>query len=1219
MSKKITTEELQQAFDLAYILHPRADVALRVTIDACDFLAAIESTQSRRRRSLNHYKAAIPSEQRLQQAVYVVSYVRELDQESSRPLMMPKYTPTRDDLIVRYVKHIIWKNSLLHCRNLAVGIGCLLYAYQPSEIAELLGFYEDNNLRKIKGRIAKYLRERFSNAGIVRPNGRSIRTMPASDSDRLLVQQALEAFTPWQSSHLPPATPERLILETLFDENNPLSEWKRKHALIDPKCAGLAHLVNEYNDFFASISIRRKLADPLEMLVLPDFGGNPSPPLERFKRRLLSENEKMLLKERHKPSGPWAHDPNTLCLFLSWLGLTEDWDEDLLAIDAARFVPDSYSGREGARLCRRGDLVKERANRELEFIGRVDEQVKVRGYRIQLGEIEAALMGHGGVREAVVVAREETDGEKRVAGYVEAAAEGDQQTTMSPASLLEYLAERVLRTDLGDPTFTELLQRVREMSLATHPRQDLPFEKEELLPERDISHTPLFQVMFALQNAPQSEVELEELWLRYEVAEKNIAQFDLVAMKEAQGTLRCAFNYNTDLFEVATIKRMMGYFKNLLEAVVAEPERCVSELRLSTASELQSPLHEWNDTECEFPRESCINELFEQQVERTPEAVALTFGDDQLTYAELNARANQLAHYLRLQGVGLESLVGIAVERSVEMLVGMLGILKAGGVYVPLDPAYPMERLTFMNKDAGLSVLLTQKHLLDALSTQRVENFTVKLKVIYLDSDGSKVAEESEENLANNATPDNLAYVIYTSGSTGIPKGVAVPHRAVVRVVCNTNYVELSSSATVAQAYNVSVDAFTFELWGALLHGQLVSICKELALSPDEFSGEIVRRGIKTMLLTTPLFNQMARGAPEAFQSLRYLSFGGEAVDLQWVRRVLGELVHVYTPTKNMTFSTYQLVERVAADAVTVPTGAPIANTQAYVLDQRLEPVPIGVAGELYIGGAGLARGYLRRPELTAEKFIPHPYSVGPGARLYRMGDQVRWLADGGIKFHGRIDRQVKTRGFHIELGEVEAALEQYRPIAKSVVVSRKARSGDHILVAYVVPEEEVELTSTEIYAFMHERLLDYMVPSAIVMIPELPLTANATTDRRALPEPELGSRDMQETEVLDRRGAFPGDSWPGAPPAVTVSARAIASGTFLAQQPETLHSSQMQYHWTPFLSYGVNRGRYNCRPQQKKNQRRVDRSNENLVQLLEQAQPLSWYNRTPPASAIHA
>jgi len=671
----------------------------------------------------------------------------------------------------------------------------------------------------------------------------------------------------------------------------------------------------------------------------------------------------------------------------------------------------------------------------------------------------------------------------------------------------------VLRTDLGgNPTFVALLERVRDVSLTAYQYQDVPFEKlvEELRPERDVSRTPLFQVMFSVQKGGQEELAVEQLAFTSLPATTATAKFDLTLVLEESGEgLRGGLNYNTDLFAPGTIERMIGQYQRLLSAVIANPELHLSELPLLTEAEKQQQLVDWNDTQAEYPQQ-CIQELFEAQVAQSAEAVALVFGEEEITYSELNQRANQLAHYLRQHGVGPEVPVGISLDRSVDLVVGLLAIIKAGGAYVPLDPEYPLERLAFMIEDAGLTILLTRELFSTALPPSAAA-------VVCVDRDAGVIAEQSCENPLLLSHPDDLAYVIYTSGSTGIPKGVSVPHRAVVRLVWNTNYIELTSTARIAQASNASFDALTFELWGALLHGgQLVGVSRDLVLSPEDFSDEIAQRGINTMFLTTALFNQMAHNAPQAFRSLRYLLFGGEAVDPQSVRRVLEQgapqqLRHVYGPTENTTFSTYQVVEQVAADAVTVPIGAPIANTTAYVLDQRLEPAPIGVAGELYLGGAGLAREYLRRPELTAEKFVPHPYSAEGGARLYRTGDQVRWLADGTLEFLGRLDQQVKLRGFRVELGEIESVLNEHEALQESVVLARVDGPGERRLVAYVVAEVGAGINAGELRRYARGRLPEYMVPSAFVLLDRLPLTTNGKVDRRALPAPEESRLDPGE------------------------------------------------------------------------------------------------------------
>ena len=466
--------------------------------------------------------------------------------------------------------------------------------------------------------------------------------------------------------------------------------------------------------------------------------------------------------------------------------------------------------------------------------------------------------------------------------------------------------------------------------------------------------------------------------------------------------------------------------ETLLEGIVPTRSSGSANCPYSPNGEKHQLLVEWNDTKRDYPKEKCIHELFEAQVEKTPDAIALVFEDQQLTYRELNNRANQLAHYLHSKlGVGPEVLVGICVERSIEMIVGLLGILKAGSAYVPLDPSLsqraaglhaPRQRRAGINHPAGVRRCIHRLHCQNYISGHRL---------------GKGQARRARATLIAVATSsDSLAYVIYTSGSTGQPKGVAVSHRAVNRLVMNTDYVQVAPSEVIAQASNVSFDAATFEIWGALLNGaRLVLIAKDTLLSPQCLSTAIDRHGITTLFLTTALFNQMVEQIPAALGKLRYLLFGGEAVDPERVKELLrngppSRLLHVYGPTETTTFATWHWVKAVAADATTVPIGRPIANTEIYILDADLNPVPIGVSGELYIGGAGVARGYLNRPELTAENFIKQSIQLTIlEARLYKTGDRARYLPDGHIEFLGRIDNQVKIRGYRIELGEIEAAL----------------------------------------------------------------------------------------------------------------------------------------------------------------------------------------------------
>ncbi|HYO52454.1 amino acid adenylation domain-containing protein, partial [Archangium sp.] len=521
-------------------------------------------------------------------------------------------------------------------------------------------------------------------------------------------------------------------------------------------------------------------------------------------------------------------------------------------------------------------------------------------------------------------------------------------------------------------------------------------------------------------------------------------------------------------------------------------------------------LVEWNDTRTEYPRERCVHQMFEAQVERTPDAVAVDYEGVQLTYRELNRRANQLAHLLRARGVVAGTMVGLSMERSLELVVGMVGILKAGGAYVPLDPTYPAERLVFMLEDVRAPVVVTQRRLVEALPQSDAQ-------VVCVDADWAVLEGQPESNPGVQVPGDALIYVIYTSGSTGRPKGVCIPHKAVLRLVINTNFIQLTATDRMGQMSNTSFDAATFEVWGALLHGaRLVGVSREVALSPAALAEQIRTQEMSVMFVTTALFNQLASEAPETFGSMRQLHFGGEAVDPKSVRRVLekggpGKLMNAYGPTEVTTFATWHQVEAVPEGATTVPIGRPLANTTAYVLDMHQQLVPPGVPGELYLGGDGLAWGYLNRPELTAEKFVPNPFAQEPGERLYRTGDLVRCLLDGSIEFVGRVDTQVKIRGFRIELGEVEAALLQHPEVSTATVIVREDVPGSKRLVGYVVPKPGQDADVTVLRAYLKERLPDYMVPSAFVSLAALPLTPNGKVDRRALPAPDLGAKETEE------------------------------------------------------------------------------------------------------------
>ncbi|MFN6500838.1 MAG: non-ribosomal peptide synthetase [Nostoc sp. DedQUE01] len=696
-----------------------------------------------------------------------------------------------------------------------------------------------------------------------------------------------------------------------------------------------------------------------------------------------------------------------------------------------------------------------------------------------------------------------------------------------------FVNSLVLRSNLsGNPTFRELLDRVREVTLEAYNQQDLPFDKlvEGLHPERKLSHHLLFQVVFSLQNSPMSALELPGLVPSFMNIDLKKTRFDLElhlwkcsddfrslwgANWEYSEGLRGVIVYNTDVFEQATISRMLEHFKTLLSAIVANPEQQIANLPLLSEAELHQVLVEWNNTQADYPQDKCIHQLFEEKVQQYPDSIAVNFANEQLTYQDLNTCSNKLAHHLQKIGVGSEVLVGICISQSIEMIIGLLGILKAGGAYVPLDPSYPQERLNFMLEDAQVSVLLTQENLL-----KHFEGFSNP--IISIDKDWKIITQEKEDNLKSDLNSDNLAYIIYTSGSTGKPKGVAVPHKAVNRLVCNTNYIKLSPSDKIAQASNASFDAATFEIWGALLNGaQLVMISKDVTISPHELALQLREKSINVLFLTTALFQQIVRDVPQAFATLKYFLFGGETVNTRWIKKILESgapkhLIHVYGPTENTTFSSYYCVDELPS-AISLPIGRPITNTQIYILDTYLQPVPIGVTGELYIGGEGLAREYLNRTELTAKNFITHPFSKKPQARLYKTGDLARYLPDGNIEFLGRIDNQVKIRGFRIELSEIEAVLSQHPAVNETIVIAGEDVPDDKYLVAYIVPKQEripmedVQSFASLLRQFLKEKLPEYMVPKAYMVLESLPLTANGKVDRHALPIPETITFNNQD------------------------------------------------------------------------------------------------------------
>jgi amino acid adenylation domain-containing protein len=677
----------------------------------------------------------------------------------------------------------------------------------------------------------------------------------------------------------------------------------------------------------------------------------------------------------------------------------------------------------------------------------------------------------------------------------------------------------VLRSDLsGDPSFRELLRRVREVTLGAYAHQDLPFERlvEELQPDRSMSRAPLFQVLFALQNAPSSSLVLPGLRLTSLPPDAATAKFDLtLIMHETESGLAGSLNYDADLFDDATAARLITHFERLLRGVAAEPDRSLSELSLLSPSERRQLLVEWNDTRSDYPRESGLHELFEAQAAERPDAVAIVHAAGQMTYGELNARANRLAHRLIKLGVGPEVVVGICAERGPELIVGLLGILKAGGAYLPLDPAHPRERLSFMLKETRARLLLTQQRLRAALPADGPP-------VISLDADRPAVARERADNPGVRVRADNLAYVTYTSGSTGRPKGVAVTQRGVARLVKRSDYAAFGPEEVFLQFAPVAFDASTFEVWGSLLNGARLVLMPPGTRTLAELGQTLRAQGVTTLWLTAGLFHLMTDEHAEDLRGVRQLLAGGDVLSPAHVQKFLraadpgSTLVNGYGPTENTTFTCCHPMRAGAQFDQTVPIGRPVAQTQVYVLDADLQPVPVGVVGELYAGGDGLARGYVNRPQLTAERFIPHPFGAEPGQRLYRTGDMARHLPDGALEFLGRRDGQVKVRGFRIEPGEVEAALRDCGGVREAVVVARAGEGGESYLAAYLLAEPQVAANVAGLRLILKERLPDYMIPASFVFLEEFPLTPRGKVDRRALPEPSRAKSEGAQSAPLD-------------------------------------------------------------------------------------------------------
>ena len=676
----------------------------------------------------------------------------------------------------------------------------------------------------------------------------------------------------------------------------------------------------------------------------------------------------------------------------------------------------------------------------------------------------------------------------------------------------------VLRTDCGGrPNFRQLLERVRETVLGAYAHQDLPFEiiVDELQPERSLTQTPLFQVTFTFQSAGMAAPEFSSLALNPVAIDAGTSKFDLsLTLIDTGQSLLGSLQYNTDIFLTETAARIESHFKRLLEQIVENPDASISTPSLLTEGERRQILEEWSGAHTCAPQEATIQELFERQAELAPDAIALMFADIELSYGELNRRSNQLAHHLIALGVGPEVPVALCMERSLEMVVGLLGILKAGGFYVPLDPAYPLERLSFILDDVLAPVLLTQDNCLDRLPSHWGH-------LVCIDSDWEEIAQHGMENPPVRVKGDNLAYVNYTSGTTGLPKGSAIPHRAIPGFIAWTDDLKLDQSQTFIQYSSVSWDALTLELWPALISGARCAIYSESVMTPENLGQAIRRHDVTILWVTSSLLNSIIDSKPDALFGIKQLLTGGEALSVTHIRRIQElmpeiDIINGYGPSECTVFCcSHKIARGIRKGEERIPIGRPIGDRSVYLLDKEMNLVPVGVAGELCIGGPAVARGYLNRQELTSEKFIPNPFASREGERLYRTGDLVRYLPDGKMEFLGRKDNQVKIRGFRIELEEIESVLSNHIAVKLCVVkpLAREAEAEIY-LAAYVVCKPERETSAEELTGYLRQRLPAYMVPSWVMIIEEMPLTATGKVDRRRLPAPhEIGSYASRAVE----------------------------------------------------------------------------------------------------------
>ncbi|MGB6031939.1 MAG: amino acid adenylation domain-containing protein [Bacteroidota bacterium] len=692
-----------------------------------------------------------------------------------------------------------------------------------------------------------------------------------------------------------------------------------------------------------------------------------------------------------------------------------------------------------------------------------------------------------------------------------------------------FINTLVLRGDLrGDPTFSDLLKRVRELTLGAYAHQDLPFETlvDSLQLNRDMSHTPLFQVMFILQNVPQRIEVLPDIHLSQVNVEMGTATFDMtMSVTESPEGILASMEYNTDLFDATTIRRLMRHFAHLLGGVASDPGQRLSQLPVLSRVEEHQIVREWNIRRQDLPAR-CVHQLIETEAASQPDNIAVVSGDARMSYGELNSRANKLARHLMKLGAGPEVRVGMCMEKSLEMIIGVLGVLKSGAAYVPLDPAQPPERLEYMVRDSNSAILLTQADLVDSLPF-------VTGPVLCLDRDWSLVDEEPDGDLALEVPFESLAYMIYTSGTTGKPKGTIVSHRSLLNayLAWEKEYTLKGVARSHLQMANFAFDVFSGDFVRALCSGGKLVLCRrEYLLDAERLYDLMVREEVTIAEFVPAVLRNLIQHLEVSGVTLEFMKVLIAGSDVWYVGeykkflRFIGpgtRLINSFGLTEATIDTTYfEATDLDLPKERLVPIGRPFANSQVYILDRNVQPTPVGVNGEIYVGGMGLARGYHERADLTAEKFVPNPFPIEAGERLYRTGDLARYLPDGNIEFLGRADHQVKVRGFRVELGEIETAIARHPAVQEGVVLVREDSPGDKALVAYVVPNQADEFSTGDLRRFLLEKVPDYMVPSAFVVLEALPLTPNGKVDRKALPAPDRESRDTGEEYIAPRTAA---------------------------------------------------------------------------------------------------